>query len=251
MTSRSPAAAIVAGGAGGIGSAVCTLLAERGFGVTVADLDQREAERVCADAAPPGSGFRMIPAPLDVRDESSWHSVIRLTRRRFGIPTVLVNCAGVISGMYGPEHTTEAEWNQSIDVNQRGTWIGIRSVAAAMRFAGGGAIVNVGSIYGVVGFEGAFAYAASKGAVRAMSRNAAVHYAKYNIRVNCVVPGIVQTPMTSDLGSSYLEQCQHAIPMGRLGDPIEVARPIVFLATDDASYITGAELVVDGGYVAK
>jgi NAD(P)-dependent dehydrogenase (short-subunit alcohol dehydrogenase family) len=163
---------------------------------------------------------------------------------------VLVNNAGVL-GVHGLPGVSEAEWQRVVDVNQRGTWLGMQLVAPLIGLAGGGAIVNVSSVMGLVGTGAAFAYSAAKGAVRAMTRAAAVELAGQRVRVNAVYPGLVRSRMTEGLPEGFVTEFVAATPLRRRATVEEIARAVLFLASDDASYITGAELTVDGGYTAR
>jgi 3alpha(or 20beta)-hydroxysteroid dehydrogenase len=136
-------------------------------------------------------------------------------------------------------------------VNQKGAWLGIRAAVPALRSRGGGAIVNTGSIYGVIGSVSSTAYHASKGAIRAMTRQAAVELAPLGIRVNCILPGVIDTPMLADIRGDWLKALLLRTPLRRTGRPEEVAQAVLFLASDEASFITGAELAVDGGFTAS
>jgi NAD(P)-dependent dehydrogenase (short-subunit alcohol dehydrogenase family) len=163
----------------------------------------------------------------------------------------LVNNAAVLGSTLNVEEENDASWDEVIAVNQRGTWYGMRAVIPVMRSAGGGSIVNISSIVGLVGADAHVAYQASKGAVHMLTKNAAITYAKDKIRVNSVSPGVVDTEMAEAAGVDTDAEFIRSTPLGRLGRPEEVSAAVVFLASDQASYITGADLVVDGGYTAQ
>ena len=189
---------------------------------------------------------------LDVSDEANWDHVLEKTVAELGGLHVLVNDAG-IGTMFDVETETREGWDRLIAINQTGVWLGMKTAAPRMRASGGGSIVNVSSIFGAVGgFGGSIAYHASKGAVRLMTKNAAIRYAKEGIRVNSVHPGFIDTPMIEQVKDTPVEQAILAnTPMGRLGTPAEIGAVIAFLASDAASYMTGSEIYVDGGWTAQ
>jgi NAD(P)-dependent dehydrogenase (short-subunit alcohol dehydrogenase family) len=251
MTRAVRRVAVITGGAGGIGRAVATVLAAEGAGVLVTDLDVQACETVAKEINDAASAGRAAGCRLDVTDAASWDEALRVARRRFGYPNILVNNAGVMETDRLDE-IQEGAWSRAVDVSQRGTWLGMRAIVPLMDFAGGGgAIVNISSVFGIVGSPVAFAYHAAKGAVRAMTRAAAVELAPHGIRVNAVCPGVVDTAMTARLPEEWLDELMTGTPLGRLANPDEIAHAVAFLAGERASYITGAELVVDGGYTAK
>ena len=165
---------------------------------------------------------------------------------------ILVNNAGILL-QKDLESTSLKEWEHIFDVNAKGVFLGCKYIAPAMRKAGGGSIINISSIYGLIGAPSAAAYEASKGAVRLLTKAAAVDYAKDNIRVNSVHPGLIETPMTEDImrDTEQKEWFLAKTLLGRAGQPIEVARAVLFLASDESSYMTGSEMVVDGGFTTQ
>lgn len=186
----------------------------------------------------------------DVTSEVEWRCGAEEIIQRYGRIDILVNNAGVTSRT-GIVATTNEEWQRVMDVNAKSVWLGMKSVIPHMQAAGGGAIVNVSSIYALVGSGASAAYQASKAAVHLLTKTAAVEYARSNIRVNSVHPGIIETPMIADMDEQRYQILTEGTPMGRLGQAVEVASGVLFLASDEASYITGAELAIDGGYTAR
>lgn len=239
--------ALVTGAAGGIGSAVARALAARGAAVVCCDLDGDGAVQVAAGLEHPGDALE-----LDVRDESSWAAAVAATLERHGGLDVLVNNAGVLQPMPMVALSLEA-YEATIAVNQTGVFLGMRAAVAPLVERGGGSIVNLSSIEGMAAQPFAFAYIASKFAVRGMTKAAAVELASASIRVNSVHPGYVDTAMlgAGNLGFAYGDVYDVAsIPLGRLGAAPEVADVVAFLASDESRYCTGAEFVVDGGLTA-
>ncbi len=241
--------AIVTGGSSGIGAATCRRFAQEGVNVVVADVNGPEGQRLVEELV--DEGHRAAYVHLDVTDERQWDEAIAETERRYGPVNVLVNNAGI--GALEPiADTPITAWERVMAVNSTGAFLGTRAAVRAMRRNGGGSIVNMSSIYGIVGSFGAAAYHASKGSVRLLTKAAAVEYAKDRIRVNSVHPGFVATPLTAEyLQTEEGRKTIEMHPLGRVGTPEEVASCILFLASDDASFVTGAELVVDGGYTAQ
>lgn len=245
--------AIVTGGARGIGAATSARLAREGAAVLVTDVLDAEGEALAAEIRKTERHAQY--QHLDVTSEDEWRRVVDRAAT-MGRVTVLVNNAGIAT-LADLEHETREGWERVIATNQTSLWLGMKAVAAELR-KNRGSIVNVSSIYGASGGTGAsIAYHAAKGAVRLMTKNAAIHWAKDGIRVNSIHPGFVDTPMVSPFtkadtpeGKAMRDYITATTPMGRLGRPDEIAAAIAFLASDDASYITGAELYVDGGFTA-
>lgn len=242
--------ALVTGAARGIGAASARALAEAGAAVVVTDVLDADGEALTASLREAGHVARY--EHLDVSDEASWRRVVDRTIGDHGRLDVLVNNAG-IGTLLDVESETREGWDRLIAVNETGVWLGMKAVAPSMRSAGGGSIVNVSSIFGAVGgFGGSIAYHASKGAVRLMSKNAAIHWAKDGIRVNSVHPGFIDTPMIGEVKDTPVEAAiLGQTPMGRLGTPEEIGSVIAFLASPAASYMTGSEVYVDGGWTAQ
>ncbi|MFD1910939.1 SDR family NAD(P)-dependent oxidoreductase [Halodurantibacterium flavum] len=227
--------------------------ASRGIGFGIAEAFAAEGAKVIAASrsAPAGGyprGVEMVE--LDVTSETAWSRVAEGTLSKYGRIDVLVNNAGIVA--YEPlEELDLKSWNHVIGVNQTGVFLGMRAVIPAMKRQGAGAIINVSSIYGSAAAPGAYAYHASKGAVLMMTRNAAITYAGDGIRVNSVLPGFIDTPMTQSQDPEVNKYVVGLTPMGRAGTPAEIANGCVFLASDESSFMTGSELVIDGGYLAR
>jgi NAD(P)-dependent dehydrogenase (short-subunit alcohol dehydrogenase family) len=242
--------AIVTGGASGMGESEAKLFAAEGAKVIIADVLEQEGRKIEAEISEMG-GIGLF-LRLDVTDENQWREVIATTVSRFGKLDILVNNAG-ISGGGDPEAMSTEVWDSLMDINAKGVFLGIKHAIPKMMKVGGGAIVNISSISGIVGQEYThMGYNASKGAVRILTKSAAVQHAKNGIRVNSVHPGVMP-PMRTSTRTADPEtrrQMLASVPMGREGRTEEVANAVLFLASDEASYITGTELVVDGGFTA-
>jgi NAD(P)-dependent dehydrogenase (short-subunit alcohol dehydrogenase family) len=242
--------ALVSGAANGMGQSEALIFAREGAKVAVADVLETEGRQV-ADKIK-GAGGQGMFVELDVTQEADWEKAVKATVDAFGKLDVLVNNAG-ISGTFDPDTMSTAAWDRLMEVNAKGVFLGMKHAIPAMQRAGGGSIINISSISGVVGQLGIhMAYNASKGAVRTMTKSGAVQYAKDNIRVNSVHPGMLP-PMKSSKGSAdpaWRDKMIRAVPLKREGRVEEVAYAVLFLASDEASYITGVELPVDGGFLA-
>ena len=241
--------ALISGGARGMGAAEARLFAEEGAKVVLGDVLEEEGQQVAAEIAE--SGGEAVFVHLDVTSESDWQNAVNTAVERFGKLDILVNNAGIFSRAFIHEQSEE-DWDRVMDINGKGVFLGTKAVIPAMREAGGGSIVNISSVAGLIGSMASTAYNASKGAVRLLTKSTALQYAQEGIRCNSVHPGPIETPML-DLVYPNPEtraQRQDEIPMGRLGRMEDVAKGVLFLASDEASYMTGSELVIDGGYTA-
>jgi len=240
---------LVTGGAHGMGEATARLFAREGAKVVIADILEREGNAVAASIAASGGEAQFMR--LDVANEQQWGEVVDQVVARYRRLDVLVNNAGISGGVH--ERMSTEHFDRLIAVNARGTFLGIKYAVPVMQKAGGGSIVNQSSISGFVGQDFVhMGYNAAKGAVRLLTKSAAVQYGKDGIRVNSVHPGFMP-PMRTSVTSAdpqLREKLVAALPLGRVGRVEEVAYAILFLACDEASYITGTELVVDGGFLA-
>lgn len=228
--------------------------AGRGMGYATAELFASEGATVIAgDIMKPDTAFTSTAIEyehLDVTREEDWRRIVEDVVKRHGRLDILVNNAGVIA--YEPlEGLDLASWNRVIAVDQTGVFLGMREAVGVMRAAGGGSIINISSIWGITAVSGAHAYHAAKGAVRNMTKNAAMTHVGDGIRVNSIHPGYIDTPLTAVQAPEVNALMIASTPMKRCGQPIEVAYGCLYLASDESSYVTGIELVIDGGYLAQ
>ena len=234
-----------------MGAAEARLFAREGAKVVIGDILEAEGRAVEADIKTNNGQAAFVR--LDVTSEADWQAAVGLATSRFGALNVLVNNAG-IGGARRIEDTSLEEWERTMAVNSTGVFLGTRAAIPAMRRAGGGSIVNISSQLGLVGADTSSPhYQASKGAVRLLTKNTAIQYAKDKIRANSVHPGPIVTPMT-EKGRSDPERYRimvSRIPLGRYGEPEEVALGVLYLASNEASFVTGSELVIDGGWTAQ
>ncbi len=241
--------AIISGGARGQGEVEAELFAKEGAKVVFGDILDEEGKQV--EAAIRQAGGEATYVHLDVTQEADWQQAVAIAVSTYGKLDILVNNAGILR-RDGIEETTKELWDTILAVNATGVFLGTKYAIPEMRKAGGGSIVNISSISGMVALGGP-AYNASKGAVRVFTKVTAVHHADDNIRCNSIHPGPVRTPMTESTYSDpeMLERRLRDMPLGRLGTSEDIAYGVLYLASDEAAYMTGAELVIDGGYTAQ
>lgn len=249
--------ALITGGGSGIGLAAATLFAREGAIVVISDIDAGKARAEAARLA--SEGLAVSHAAHDVTSEADWDLVVDGIVQQHGRLDIVVNNAGVV--IFGDAETASLkDWRRIMSVNVDGVFLGTRKAIGAMKHRGG-SIINVSSIEGIIGEMHLAAYNASKGGVRLFTKSAALHCADrgYPVRVNSIHPGYVNTPMISNIAAALPAEEAEAvhkdilsrIPMRRPADPMEIARAMLFMASDDSSYMTGAELVIDGGYTAR
>ena len=242
--------ALISGGARGQGAVEAKLFASEGASVVIGDILDDLGRQVEAEIAESGGNATYVH--LDVTSESQWNDAVSAAVERYGKLDILVNNAGILIRA-GVEDTTEEDWDRIMDINAKGVFLGTKAAIPAMRDAGGGSIINISSVAGLQGSPASAAYSSTKGAVRILTKSTAVQYAKEGIRCNSVHPGLIYTDMTRDtLDTPEGERDWLArVPMGRIGVSEDVAKGVMFLASDESSYMTGSELVIDGGITAQ
>ena len=243
--------AFISGGSRGMGAEEARLFAKEGAKVVIGDVLEDEGQRLAAQIGEEGGEALFVA--LNVTSEAQWQAAIAATVARFGKLDVLVNNAG-IGGHGTVESTTVEDWDRVMDINAKGVFLGTKVAIPEMRRAGGGSIINISSQLGIVGVDNSSPqYQASKGAVRLLTKATAIQYAGENIRANSVHPGPIVTPMTES-GRADPNRNQvtlSRIPLGRYGEAEDVAYGVLFLASDESSFMTGSELVIDGGWIAQ
>jgi NAD(P)-dependent dehydrogenase (short-subunit alcohol dehydrogenase family) len=239
--------ALVTGGASGMGASHVRALARCGATVALTDITADTGAQLADELRAAGS--EVSYHRHDVTDAAAWQRVVADVERAYGPINILVNNAGVQMRSVGID-ADDREWDAVTAVNQRGVFLGMRAIIPVMIAGGGGSIINIASVAALVGLRGSIPYQASKAAVLGLTRGAAVSYGRNNIRVNAICPGLVITRMTDSASAAAVVAMQTQIPLGRDGRPEEISAAVVFLASDESSYITGIALPVDGGYVA-
>ncbi len=243
--------ALISGGARGMGAVEAHMFTREGAKVVIGDVLEEEGRQT--EAAVNEAGGECVFVRLDVTNEDDWAAAIGTAVSRFGKLDILVNNAGIsITG--GIEDLTIEDWERTFDINAKGVFLGTKAAIPEMRKAGGGSIVNISSGAGIAPARGTSgAYAASKGAVRIFSKATAIQYAGEGIRCNSVHPGPIETPMLRSArgAGATLDDTIERVPMGRIGTPEEIAFGVLYLASDESSFVTGSELVIDGGRTAQ
>ena len=242
--------AIITGGTGNLGAIQVQKFALEGASIIIADIDSVRGEQLEREIQ---NGFgNAVFNYLDVTKESSWIDLINKTERTFGLPTILVQNAGIYRSGKILETNVE-EWDSIMTVNAKGVFLGTKSVLPKMIHAGGGSIVNISSTAGIIGSRLSTAYNPSKAAVRIFTKSTALQYAKDNVRANSIHPGPVESDMLSQVYPDMQLKRERGseIPLGRFASPVDVCNAALFLASDESSYMTGSELVIDGGLTAQ
>ena len=243
--------ALISGGARGMGAVEAKLFAREGAKVVIGDVLEDEGKQTEAEINE--AGGQCLFVMLDVTSEENWNQTVAATVARFGKVDILVNNAGIFT-LGNVEDTTVEMWDRVMAINGKGVFLGTKAVIPEMRKVGGGSIINLSSVAGLIGSARAAAYGATKGAVRIFTKSTAVQYAKEGIRANSVHPGIIDTPMTVPtilVDDASREAQMERTPLGRLGQSEDVANGVLFLASDESSFMPGSELVIDGGLTAQ
>jgi NAD(P)-dependent dehydrogenase (short-subunit alcohol dehydrogenase family) len=238
---------LITGAARGQGETEARLFAQEGAKIVLTDILVDQGQQVAASIQTGGGEATFVQ--LDVSNPNEWTEVVRHAVQTYGRLDILVNNAG-IALRAGLVDTTVADWDRLMDINLKGVFLGMQHAIPAMLESGGGSVINISSTSGIVGFPSGTAYHSAKGGVRLLTKATAAEYAKQGIRVNSIHPGIIETPMTDNMAEARTALLLDRTPMGRKGRPIEIAYGALFLASDESSFMTGAELVIDGGMTA-
>lgn len=246
MSRLSDKVAIITGAASGIGLGIAQLFVKEGAKVVFSDINKSGKDAAAA------AGRNALFIECDVSDVESVRNLVTKTLETFGTIDILINNAGIIYQKPISE-TSDEDWNAVININLKGPFLLSREILPTFEKQGKGKIVNMASIAGVIGYENLSAYCASKGGIIAMTRSLALEYAPKNINVNCICPGAIKTGMTKVIEDNelMLKQVLMSIPVGRMGDPIDIANAALYLASDESDYVTGASIVVDGGWSVR
>ncbi|CEI82645.1 SDR family NAD(P)-dependent oxidoreductase [Oceanobacillus sp. M60] len=240
--------AIITGAASGQGRAEALLFSKQGAKVVITDINEEglyETEKAIIN-----QGGEVVSIKHNISSEEEWENVVSITKERLGKLNVLINNAGILS-REGLESTSLEDFNHIQSINTQGTFLGMKHAAPLIKKSGGGSIINISSIYGLVGSGGSISYHASKGAIRLMSKSAAVQLSKDYIRVNSIHPGVIETPMSSSIATNEGHPLESKFPWPELGKPEDIAYGALYLASDESKFVTGSELVIDGGYTAQ
>jgi len=243
--------ALITGAGSGLGRASALLFAAEGAAIAAADINYQSAEETVREIT--AKGGRAIAIRTDVANEADVQEMVRVTIESLEVPNVLYNNAGTVGKSDFLANMGAEMFDHVVAVNLRGVFLGMKYTLPHMARRGSGSVINQSSVSGLVGIRGSAAYCAAKAGVIALTRVAALEYARYNIRVNCICPGLIDTPMAQELRSGELdptspETIGRVAPLGRLGRPEEIAKTALFLASDDSSYATGQPFVIDGGW---
>ncbi|MBM3959984.1 MAG: glucose 1-dehydrogenase [SAR202 cluster bacterium] len=243
--------ALVSGGARGIGAACASFFAREGAAVVIGDLLEKEGASTADQIV--RSGGRARFERMDVTAEADWDRAIATASRNYGRLDILVNNAGIAIARPSFFEVTPSDWEKTMAVNSTGVFLGARAVAPLMKERRSGSIVNISSISGLVGISASAGYAASKGAVRVFTKYLAIQLAPFNVRANSIHPGVVRTDLTAKslADAAAMKRNLELHPLGRVGQPEDIAAGALYLASDESSWVTGAELVIDGGYTAR
>ncbi len=239
---------LITGAARGQGAEEARLFCSEGANVMASDVLSDDLGELVRELSSQGHSISSLA--LDVSSEEEWRDAVSATVKQFGRLDVLINNAGIFD-IANVEETDRELWERIIGVDLTGVWLGMKHSVAAMRESGGGSIVNIGSVFGKVGSGTSAAYHSAKSGLRTLTKTAAVEFGPQGIRINLILPGIIDTAILAGLPDGFDEAFLARTPLGRMGAPIEIANGALFLASDDASYITGSELVIDGGYTAS